>query len=345
MLDPDGYITSWNVGAERIKGYLAGEIIGEHVARLYTPEDRAAGKPAQDLEAAGRSGRVEDEGWRVRKDGARFWANTIITALLDGNGRIRGFAKVTRDLTERRAREEAERRAALLEEASRVKDDFLAVVSHELRTPLNVILGQVTRLRSGKLGPEDAGRAWDSLSRNVQLQARIIEDLLDVSRIVTGKLSLRSEPVDIDAVAKEAGDEIQTIAAVKGVHVTATCESHARVLGDPVRLRQILANLLSNGVKFTPAGGRVELTCRRQDTRVLLQVTDTGIGIAPNIRGTLFDRFTQADSSVRRESGGLGLGLAIARELVGRHGGTIEAHSPGAGQGATFTVRLPAIKD
>ena len=343
MLDPSGHITSWNTGAERIKGYRPEEIIGEHFSTLYTPEDRAAGKPSLELEAARRLGHAEDEGWRLRKDGGRFWANATLTALYDAEGNVRGFAKVTRDLTERRAREEAERRAVLLEEASRLKDDFLIVVSHELRTPLNVILGQVARLRSGKLCGEDAERAWTSLQRNLQLQTRLIEDLLDVSRIISGKLSLRRERVDLDAIVSEAADGIRPVAAAKGVALTATCESGSHVFGDPARLRQILINLLSNAVKFTPAGGGVDLVCVREAGHVMLRVTDTGIGLAPDIRATLFDRFTQGDSGVRRASSGLGLGLAIVRELVTQHGGTIEADSAGVGRGATFSVRLPVL--
>ena len=342
MLDSGGYVASWNAGAERIKGYRAHEIIGRHFSTFYAAEDLAAAKPARHLEIAREQGRVEDEGWRLRKDGGRFWANVVITALRDAQGNIRGFAKLTRDLTDQRAREEAEGRAALASEASRLKDDFLAIVSHELRTPLNVIQGQATRLRAGNLSHEDQERAWASLHRNLQLQTRIIEDLLDVSRIVSGKLALRRERVDVLSLVKEAVDEVQTAAAAKDVTVTKEYEpTDARVMGDPLRLRQIVANLLSNAVKFTPSGGRVAVTCRRVNDEIVLQVSDTGVGIASELLGTLFERFTQGDSSVRRESGGLGLGLAIARELTTRHGGSIEAISGGKGQGATFAMRLP----
>ena len=341
MLDDDGTIASWSAGAEQIKGYSASDILGRHFSIFYPPEDIAAGKPDRELELAREHGRVEDEGWRVRKNGELFWANVVITAIRS-EGTLQGFAKITRDLTERRARQDAERRAALAQETNRLKDDFLAIVSHELRTPLNVALGQVALLRGGRLDEMQAGRAWVSLQRNLALQARIIEDLLDISRVVTGRLTLDRRHVDFASIVRETVDEMAVAAAAKDVRVALeVAPGETMMMGDPARLRQIVTNLLSNAVKFTSAGGRIDVGLRVESDEVVLRVTDTGVGIAPDFLPHVFERFSQADSTARREFGGLGLGLAITRELVSLKGGTVSADSAGIGHGATFEVRLP----
>jgi PAS domain S-box-containing protein len=345
MLNPDGTIASWNAGAEEITGYQAAEVLGRHFSLFYAADDVAAGRPDGELELALEHGRVEDEGWRVRKNGELFWANVIVTAIRSQDGVLQGFAKITRDLTERRARQDAERRAALAQETNRLKDDFLAIVSHELRTPLNVALGQVAILRSGRLDADHTDRAWESLQRNLALQARIIEDLLDISRVVTGRLTLDRRPVDFGAIVRECVDESAVAAALKDVTIDVQMLSadpaHTALIGDPARLRQVVSNLLSNAVKFTPPGGQVDVVLRASEKELVLRVTDTGIGISPEFLPRVFDRFSQADSTTRREFGGLGLGLAITREIVALKGGTISADSAGIGQGATFEVRLP----
>jgi PAS domain S-box-containing protein len=340
MLDPQGCVVSWNAGAERIKGYTGDEIIGRHFSVFYPQEDR--GKPAIELEQAARYGRLEDEGWRLRKGGERFWANVVITALYDERHQLRGYAKVTRDLTERRAKEEAERRAAIHQEASRLKDDFLAIVSHELRTPLNVAIGQASMLRGGGLAPDQSERAWASLQRNLRVQAKIIDDLLDVSRVITGNLTLERRVMDLRGVLKDVVEEIGPAVTNKGVDLRMTVPQDAlMVMGDSARLRQVFSNLLSNAVKFTPAGGSIDVECTCRDGMVSVGVTDSGIGIASEFLPSVFDRFTQADSTARREFGGLGLGLAITRELVARHDGVVLASSRGTGKGTMFEVRLP----
>ena len=344
MLDPDGNVVSWNQGAERIKGWTEAEIVGRHFSSFYPEEDVERGKPERELVLARQFGRVEDEGWRVRKDGSLFWANVVITALHDQSGELRGFAKVTRDLTERVRREEAERHALLHKEASRQKDEFLAIVSHELRTPLNVVTGQAAMLRSGTLTPEQADRAWNSLQRNLALQAQIIEDLLDVSRIVTGKLSLDERPLEVRNVLDDALEEITPLAMSKGLQLGLTGPAvPVTINGDAIRLRQVLTNLLGNAIKFTPAGGRVAVDAHLDGAWVVIRVTDTGIGIDPDFLSQVFDRFSQADTTSRREFTGLGLGLAIARELIVRHGGRITARSDGRGQGSVFEIRLPVV--
>jgi signal transduction histidine kinase/ActR/RegA family two-component response regulator len=238
------------------------------------------------------------------------------------------------------AREQELRRAA--EEANRTKDEFLSTVSHELRTPLNAILGWTWLLSSGKLDEEGLRRGVATIERNARAQSQIIDDLLDVSRIITGKLRLSIEPVDLIQVVEAALDSISPAVDAKEIWIERRLDPEAaRAKGDPQRLQQIVWNLLSNAVKFTPRGGRVEIAVARRDSQTEIQVSDTGIGIPPDFLGHVFDRFRQADSSSTRAHGGLGLGLAIVRHLVELHGGTVEARSGGEGRGATFLVRLP----
>ena len=340
MLDPTGIVTSWNIGAERIKGYRADEVIGRHYSLFFLPEDVANGRPERQLRTARERGRAEDEGWRRRKDGTRFWANAVVTALWGEQRELRGFAKVTRDLTERRIREQVERQALLHEEASRLKDEFLAILSHELRTPLNVIVGEVWRLRNAHLTPEQAARAWNALERNVRLQTRIIDDLLDVSRIASGKVKLELQPVDVAALASQVVEEMRRLG--EGVSIElARNGGDATINGDPTRLHQILTNVLSNAVKFTPSGGRIDVTILRNGDRMRLEVRDTGIGIRPEFLPYVFDRFSQGDASSRRSFSGLGLGMSIVKQLVELHGGAIEVMSEGEGRGTTVTITFP----
>ncbi len=343
MLDPDGTVVSWNMGAQRIKGYSAGEILGKHFSIFYTPEDIAAGVPESQLQRARERGRTDDEGWRVRKDGSRFWADAVITAIWEDGGRLRGYAKVTRDLTERRQREQAERLAMLHAETNRLKDEFVAVVSHELRTPLNVIVGEVWRLRRLEMPPDQMDRAWDALERNIALQARIIDDLLDVSRIITNKVAFERQRVDLARIAAQAVEDISETA--DGVPVRlASGAQEVPIDGDPARLQQVLANVLANAVKFTPAGGHVDVSVDIEADRAVCRVRDTGIGIPTTFLDRVFDRFSQADSSTSRTFGGLGLGLAIAKHLVDLQGGSIEVASAGVGRGTTFTISFPLLK-
>jgi signal transduction histidine kinase/ActR/RegA family two-component response regulator len=247
---------------------------------------------------------------------------------------------------ERLRRQEAEREELLAREreASRLKDEFLAAVSHELRTPLNAIVGWIQILTTTTASAQTTEKALASIARNAKAQTRVIEDLVDVSRIVTGKLNLRFDPVDLREVADTAADAIKPAAHAKGVAVTTNLTRDACfVNGDRDRVQQIIWNLLSNAVKFTPAGGAVTLNLRTRERICELAVTDTGIGIAPSFLPNVFDRFRQADGSMTREHGGLGLGLAIVKELVELHGGSVVAESRGQGQGATFRVRLPQL--
>jgi PAS domain S-box-containing protein len=560
MLDPTGLVTTWNTGAERIKGYAASEIIGRHYSAFFTPEDVEAGRPATELEVARASGRYEEEGWRLRKDGSRFWANVVLTSVHDSTGALVGFAKVTRDLTARKQAEETERelvreraaraaaeeaeervraererykvltdenarlyasekkvreqleliaragetfsatldyeetlknvldvvmpvladyaffdvvegsevrrlaaayrdpstdalvkqtrwtrpdrgdknlcalssgasgyhpqiddawrrdvavneahldllrklhlgsmitvplrgRGQLLgaltlcfgrsarhhsredlqlaeelarragvalvqarlfaevrsaaraaEEASRVKDEFLATVSHELRTPLNAILGWSTLLRARSVDPS-LSKGLDVIHRNADAQAKIIEDILDVSRIITGKLRLALEPTDLVNVTLDAIEVVRPSAAAKRISVNFVAPSEPRMLlADPSRLQQVVWNILSNAVKFTDEGGSIHIVLDGGSSHLHLRVIDSGRGIEPAFLPYVFDRFQQADASSTRRVGGLGLGLAIVRHIVELHGGQVAVVSEGLGKGATFSISLP----
>jgi signal transduction histidine kinase/ActR/RegA family two-component response regulator len=225
--------------------------------------------------------------------------------------------------------------------ANRLKDEFLAIVSHELRTPLNAIMGWASLLRTGRLDAARSEQALDTIERNVKTQAQIVADLLDVSRIITGKLALDVQPVDLVTVVEAALDVLRPAAVGKQIALEARLEPLDPVSGDPQRLQQVIWNLLSNSVKFTPPGGRVEVTLARAGATARIQVRDTGQGIPADFLPHVFDRFRQADASTTRRHGGLGLGLAIVRHLVELHAGHVEAESLGEGRGATFTVVLP----
>ncbi len=355
MLDVSGNVETWNSGAKALKGYEESEIDGRNFSAFYTPEDRAAGMPEKVLETVRREGRFEDERWRVRKDGTRFWAHVVITALRDANGTITGFAKVTKDLTDRRAAEQVERElvraqaersaaeavARRAEEANRIKDEFLATVSHELRTPLNAIVGWAALLRQQKLEPTTA-RAVEVIDRNAKAQVKIVEDILDMSRIVNGKLRIDPRPTDIVAVARDTVEVVRPSAEAKQLVLMLEYPDDVVLLSaDPDRVQQVLWNLLSNAVKFTEPKGSVLVKIVRHGTNVHLSVTDTGRGIEPEFLPYVFDRFKQADSSTTRRFGGLGLGLSLVKHIVELHGGSVRAQSAGPGTGATFTVVLP----
>ncbi|APR82733.1 Chemotaxis protein methyltransferase CheR [Minicystis rosea] len=342
-LDPDGRVASWNAGAERLKGYRAEEIIGRHFSLFYTAEDVAASKCERVLEAARREGRFEEDGWRVRKDGSHFWANIVVTALRDEAGQLLGFAKVVRDLTERRRAEEERLRLAQAHEAQRITNEFLATISHELRTPLTAILGWARLLEGGHaMNPAAVSKAMATIRRNAEAQARLIDDLLDASRIITGKMRIDVKPADMAAIVREAMDVVRPAAGAKQIDLSIErFDEPAVLVGDAGRLQQIVWNLLSNAVKFTDPGGAVRVCLKQEGGCIHVAVEDTGRGIDPAFLPHVFERFRQADASTTRQSGGLGLGLAIVRHLAELHGGIVRAESAGRDRGATFHLILP----
>jgi PAS domain S-box-containing protein len=346
-LDPRGYILSWNIGAARLKGYTADEIIGKHFSIFYPPEDKARGKTEWELELAERDGRFEDEGWRVKKDGSLFWANVIITALRAPNGELVGFAKVTRDLTERKNSEERAvrdaSRLAAAEAASRTKSEFLATMSHELRTPLNAIGGYAELIEMGVAGPiSDEQRSYLARIRSSQQHLlAIINDLLNYSRSEAGQVTYEMSRVSLHDVVERALPMMVPQATTKGIAIShGPCTRHADAWADQQKVEQIVLNLLSNAVKFTPSGGRVTVSCAVEDDQGTITVSDTGPGIPPDKFEAIFEPFVQLGRSLTTQSQGTGLGLAISRDLARAMSGDLEVgDTPGGG--ATFTLSLP----
>ena len=335
MLDADGRITSWNAGAQRIKGYRADEVLGRHFSLFYPPEDRDRHKPEQQLRWARERGRVEDEGWKIRKDGTRFWANVVVTALHNKEGQLVGFAKITRDLTERR-------RVEVLEQSSRQMHEFLAMLAHELRNPLAPIQNATSVMRMRTLN--DATLEWsrDVVERQVGHLSRLVDDLLDVSRITTGKIALRKEQVDLGLVVNRAVEASRPMIDKRQQTLDIVVpEEPVTVEGDPVRLVQVVVNLLNNAAKFTPAVGQIRLSVARENDQAVIRCRDSGIGMSRELLARVFDLFAQGCRGEDRSEGGLGIGLTLSRRVVEMHGGTIQATSEGAGRGSEMIVRLP----
>ncbi|MGT2477285.1 CheR family methyltransferase [Paraburkholderia terrae] len=350
--DLDGAIVSWNKGAQSIFGYTESEVLGQPIDLIFTTEDRTQGAPQAERSQAKNTGRAEDERWHVRSDGKRIYCSGVMTQISTGN--FSGFAKIARDVTDRKSIEsqqalrlELERRVReRAESANRQKDEFFAVLSHELKNPLNLIhvkaelLTRAPEVRTLAL----VQNAADAILRSVIGQAKIIDDLLDLSRARTGKLALHLTTVDLASVLHAVIDASATDAAANSITLTlAGGDDPAPIHADPVRLEQILWNLVRNALKFTPAGGRVDVAVSRQDGFLCVDVIDTGQGIAPDYLPRVFDMFSQAHTGVNRDRGGLGIGLSLVRQLVEMHGGRIEAHSAGLGKGARFCLRLPLV--
>jgi PAS domain S-box-containing protein len=356
-------VTSWNFGAERIFGYTAEEMIGTSIMRLIPP-DRL--EEEREILSRIRHGRRLDhfETVRLAKDGRRLNLSMTISPIMDASGHVIGASKVARDISERKKAEDALKKAmeeaevanrerlqlldserearSQAERASRMKDEFLATLSHELRTPLNAVLGWANILRHGNLQGEELKQGLDIIERNARVQAQIIEDLLDMSRIISGKVRLDVQWIELSSVLNESIETLRSTAQAKDVYLQARLDPFARpISGDPNRLQQVFWNLLNNAIKFTPKGGKVEVLLKHASTEVQVSVIDTGEGIAPEFLPYIFDRFQQGDASTTRRHGGLGLGLAIVKQLVELHGGSVRVQSDGLGKGATFNVRLP----
>ena len=345
-LDPAGHILTWNPGAQRFKGYTAEEIIGKHFSIFYPQSKIDEGHPDYELRVAAAEGRFEEEGWRLRKDGSRFWANVVITALRGPNGELVGFAKVTRDLTERRAAEvravEDARRIAEAEAANRARAEFLATMSHELRTPLNAIGGYVDLISLGIRGPVTEQQIDDlkRIRRSQQHLLGIINDLLNFSRIEAGHLTYDLQYVPLSEILHAVHDMVEPLAAAKSLATEWPKDVRALIYVDRAKTEQILLNLLTNAIKFTPTGGRIAVACRVNRRVASIEVTDTGIGIPSENLDTIFEPFVQVGRTHSSAHEGAGLGLAISRDLARGMGGELTAASM-LGEGSTFTVTLP----
>lgn len=351
MLDPDGYILTWNPGAQRIKGYTAEEIIGRHFSTFYTERDRARDHPGYELAIARKEGRYEEQGWRVRKDGTTFWANVTITAIHDASGTLLGFGKVTRDMTEQKLQEERSRELrreqtarAQAEAANEAKSRFLTTMSHELRTPLNAIIGYIELIMMGVQGPitDDQRHSLERVRNSSKHLLGLVNDVLNIARATTGRLEYNIR----DVSANDIEDAVEPLVApqfrAQKVEFTrAPCDETVYVRCDPDRTQQILLNLLTNAYKFTPAGGKVELICRAESKVVCFVVKDNGRGIPADKLATIFEPFVQIDRHLNPQSQqGVGLGLAISHDLATAMNGDLTVVSE-EDVGSEFTLTLP----
>ena len=341
LLSPEGIVTSWNEGARRITGYEAVEILGLHFSKFYDAQGIDAARPWAELAMAREHGRAEDEGWRVRKDGSRFWARVVVTALHDAEGRLRGFAKVTQDLTQRR-------HAQLLEETSRKLNDFIAVLAHELRNPLAPIRNAADLLKVIKPGNPLFESTRQIIERQGAQLARIVDDLLDVSRITRGALQMDFSRINLaDVVSRSVETARPVIEAGRHMLRVDLPQTPVYVQGDAVRLTQALSNVLNNAARYSDPGGSISLRVYTviegtAETGVI-SVRDTGHGIEPALLGSIFGMFVQGRDPSRQTGAGLGIGLALSRSIVELHHGTMEARSEGPGKGAEFLMRLPLV--
>lgn len=356
LLDTRGNVSSWNEGAQRIKQYTEEEILGRHFSIFYPPAEIAARKPWRELEIAVAEGRYEEEGWRLRKDGRRFWASVVITALWGSEGELAGFAKVTRDLTERRRdqrRLEALRRRELLklrEHARRATDletaksEFLRLASHELRGPLTVIRGYTAMLAQGTLGElsAEAARAVAIVLAKSDEANAIVDQLLEAARIEEGRLTLRMERLDLRDVVGAIAERLRPLLSERHRLDIDLPAEPVIVSVDRERLRTVLGNLLDNALKYSPAGGLIRCVVRddAENGRAIVDVTDEGIGIAADEMPRLFSRFGRLVNAENSHIPGTGLGLHLSRELVRRQGGDITATSQ-PGRGTSFRLVLP----
>ena len=338
MLDTEGNVSTWNAGAKLIKGYEAEEIIGRHFSAFYPDDVVASGWPARELELALAEGRVQDEGWRVRKDGSRFWASVTITALFEPDGAHLGFAKITRDLTD-------QRRIKALEDEGQRMTDFLAMLGHELRNPLAPIANAVSVMKLEHIESENIQRCRDIIDRQVMQLTRLVDDLLDVGRITSGKIRLSTARVDLARILAGAV-EMAEPEAMRRDHVLRLdmAPGHTWVDGDRARLLQVFSNLLNNAVKFTPNGGSIVVELRRVESNAEVSVRDNGPGIPANRLADIFNLFVQGESQPDSVAAGLGVGLSLVQQLVALHGGETSVFSAGIpGKGAEFVVRLPMV--
>ena len=355
--DSEFRVSRWSESARRLFGWQASEVLGKHVSDWHFVFDEDVDAVAQvtDRQRVGAELLGVLRNRNYTKDGSVLYCEWYNSVLRDDSGKLVSVLSLVLDVTARKLAEEE--RAALLarerdlrqqaEEADRLKDEFLATLSHELRTPLTSILGWATLVRSGDVDQaENLDRALEIIERNARSQARLIDDLLDVSRIITGNLKLEVHPLNIAPVVSAAIDALRPAAAAKGILVETKLDpKRCLVSGDPNRLRQVIWNLLMNAIKFTPRGGKVSLHLKCVPGGARLTVADTGDGISPEFLPYVFHRFRQEEGSISRKAGGLGLGLAVVRHLVELHGGSVSTESPGPGQGSTFTVDLPLAVD
>ncbi len=338
MLDTGGHVLTWNAGAEAIMGYKTDEVLLRHVQMFVDPAEAATDHAAQELELALTEGRVEIEGQRMRKDGSLFWANVIITPVRGHDGIHRGFAVVTRDLS-------GPRRLLELEQTSRRMSEFIAMLAHELRNPLAPIRNAINVIQMQETMPAIVQRMSDVIDRQARHLTRLVDDLLDIGRIATGKISLRMASIDYRDVVLTSVEAARPVMQARGHHLHVDVPEKIPMRADASRLAQALQNLLANAARYTPPGGEVSLTVQVDGASCVTLVSDTGQGIAPASLEHVFELFVQ-EHGLRRDpsESGLGVGLTLARRMAEMHGGSLTAQSEGRGRGATFKLVLPCLQ-
>jgi PAS domain S-box-containing protein len=353
MLDPDGNVASWNNAALRLLGYHESEMLNQPFSRCYPPEEVERGTPERQLNAARHDGHSTEDHRLLRSDGREIDVTSATAIVFIDDGRELGFSKIIQDITERKRADEALRRsedelrarATALAEADRRKDEFLAMLAHELRNPLAGINNALSLLQTQELDPQDAADARDIMGRQIGNMRRLIDELLDVARLTRGKIRLQRETVDACRVVRDAVVAVRAQAESRRQRLKAMIpEEPLLLVADSTRLEQIVGNLLSNAVKYTQSGGSIEVELKRVDRLLMLRIEDDGVGMAPEMLSRAFDLFSQADGSLDRSLGGLGIGLTMVKSLVELHGGVVTAESDGLNRGCRFTVSIPIIE-
>lgn len=340
----DGHLLCWNEGAERLFGFQTTEIIGQHFSRFFTPEDILTGLPEHELKTAMADGHAQSHCWHVRKDGSRFLCRANVTPLLNEGKQASSFARVMHDLTETQATEAQRQRADGLADANRSKEEFMALLSHELRSPLSPIRNALGILRQMKTNDPIIEQAGNIIDRQVGVMVRLVDDLLDISRITKGKLRLTKEQVELRAVVNHAAETARPyMEARKHDFSVSLPPEPIWVEADPARMEQVVVNLLNNAAKYSETGGLIRMTIEQEGAEAVIRVRDNGVGIAPELLPYVFELFAQVDGSLGRSYGGLGIGLALARNLVEMHEGRLQASSGGLGKGCEFTIKLPRL--
>lgn len=344
LLDPTGTIVGWRGGAETVLGYPPEEAIGRHVSLIFTPQDQESGYPHLELTAAAEDRYSEDSRWQQRKDGARIWVTGTVTAIRDGAGSVIGFVKVLRDVTDQRTQlERFESQVSELDDARGQTHSFLRTLGHEIRNPLAVLTN--LQMIVSRLATDDRmKRVATQLQDQVSVLKRLADDLMDVTRLELGKVELDLRELDLRELLRSCASGLQQEAAAKQVTVEVIVpEAPLPVRVDPARIQQVVGNLLNNAIKYNKTGGSVWVKASQEGNEIVCRIQDSGIGIFPPVLPKIFELFSQAPEGKDQRQGGIGVGLALVRQLVELHGGTVQAKSPGLGKGSEFTFRLPAL--
>jgi two-component system CheB/CheR fusion protein len=340
-MDLEGRVVHCNVGALRMTGFEEAELLGEPLDRIFTPEDVAAGAPQIELRAAATLGRAANERWHLRKDKSRFWSLGTVVPLKSATGEVVGFGKFMRDRTDlKQMQENLRAQNEALRRADANKDRFLATLAHELRNPL-FVMTTTAHVMLSTAKSEAETQVVERLQRQIRHTQRLVDDLTDLSKARRAVMNIELRPLDLRDSAREALDAVTAHKEnAHRVNLFLT-ETPVEIAGDPVRVHQILVNLLTNAIRYTPAGGAIGLRISEEGREAVIRIKDTGIGIPPEKLANIFELFTQAHEHLAESQAGLGLGLSLTRELVTLHGGTIQAWSEGSGKGSEFIVRLP----